>query len=273
MDAAEDDLKRVTGGFDRFAKAAAQKGWKFGDTIRALPIIDGFASPTKIKQIVLNDLTIDYGGFRDVPRYDRCAHLSSRHRPFDVRQRNSTALTQHSCRPGKKALRQRSAFLLERKNKGEDLSFDPNDLPERPEVVKLTKGEITQYATHPRLDLFVDSNSPHSSEQFGCTICHGGQGGFPPPSCWRRTRKPMPDKRRWKKEHDWKADHDWDFYMHSEPLHRSELLAVPPSGHGPDPLWQRKKLAKLLKDTTSSRTMVALVAMKSPASRAGVRLV
>ena len=39
---------------------------------RALPIIDGFASPTKIKQIWLPDLTIDYGGFKDVPRYDRC---------------------------------------------------------------------------------------------------------------------------------------------------------------------------------------------------------
>ncbi len=28
--------------------------------------------------------------------------------------------------------------------------------------------------THPRLDLFVDSNSPHPYSSFGCTSCHGG---------------------------------------------------------------------------------------------------
>ncbi|MGA7989999.1 MAG: c-type cytochrome [Thermoanaerobaculia bacterium] len=29
--------------------------------------------------------------------------------------------------------------------------------------------------THPRLDLFVDSNSPHPYATFGCTSCHGGR--------------------------------------------------------------------------------------------------
>ena len=42
----------MTGDFDRFAKLTAQKAWKLGDAFRALPILDGFASPTKIKQIV-----------------------------------------------------------------------------------------------------------------------------------------------------------------------------------------------------------------------------
>ena len=32
------------------------------------------------------------------------------------------------------------------------------------------------YATHPRLDLFVGSLSPHPVDKFGCTICHQGQG-------------------------------------------------------------------------------------------------
>jgi cytochrome c2 len=31
--------------------------------------------------------------------------------------------------------------------------------------------------THPRLDLFVDSNSPHPYATFGCTSCHGGRDG------------------------------------------------------------------------------------------------
>src|SRR5262249_5259076 len=68
----EDDLKKLTGTSDRYAKLATQKAWGSGDTFRALPILDGFASPTKINQLWLPDLTIDYGGFKDVPRYDRC---------------------------------------------------------------------------------------------------------------------------------------------------------------------------------------------------------
>ena len=32
------------------------------------------------------------------------------------------------------------------------------------------------YKTHPNLDLYVSSSSPHSIEQFGCTTCHEGRG-------------------------------------------------------------------------------------------------
>src|SRR6185312_11419792 len=41
--------------------------------------------PTKIKQLWLPDLTIDYGGFKDVPRYDRCisCHLGIDRGTFD----------------------------------------------------------------------------------------------------------------------------------------------------------------------------------------------
>src|SRR5262249_11608917 len=69
---AEDSLKGVTAAFDRFAKVTAQKRWTFGDTFRALPVLDAFASPTRINQYTLADLPIDYGGFKDVTRYDRC---------------------------------------------------------------------------------------------------------------------------------------------------------------------------------------------------------
>ena len=42
---AEDYLKEIVGTFDRFAKLAAEKRWKAGDTFRNLPIINGFADP------------------------------------------------------------------------------------------------------------------------------------------------------------------------------------------------------------------------------------
>src|SRR5437868_3777885 len=68
---AEDRLKSISGDFDRFAKATAQKRWKLGDTIRELPVLDAFASPVKIQQFTLNDYPIDYA-FKYVTRFDRC---------------------------------------------------------------------------------------------------------------------------------------------------------------------------------------------------------
>ncbi|MFM7150661.1 MAG: c-type cytochrome, partial [Gemmataceae bacterium] len=44
------------------------------------------------------------------------------------------------------------------------------------EPIELSPVQIQQFAAHPRLDLFVDSKSPHAMEKFGCTICHAGQG-------------------------------------------------------------------------------------------------
>ena len=211
MDAAEDELKSATGAFDRFAKATAQKGWKYGDTLRSLPIIDGFASPTKINQIVLNELPIDYS-FKQVPRYDRCAtcHLGIDRGMFD--KTALTALTQPQPEL-EKSLKLAKRLLIERQNKGEALGFDPNDLPERPEIVKMTKGEITQYAAHPRLDLFVDSNSPHPMEKFGCTICHAGQGSSTSFVLASHTPTDARQTEEWKKEHDWESIHDWDYPM------------------------------------------------------------
>jgi len=37
------------------------------DSFRDLPIMDAFNSPTRINQTVLNDLTIEYGSFKEVP--------------------------------------------------------------------------------------------------------------------------------------------------------------------------------------------------------------
>jgi cbb3-type cytochrome oxidase cytochrome c subunit/cytochrome c2 len=42
----------------------------------------------------------------------------------------------------------------------------------RPEFVNAPQ----PFTTHPNLDLFLSSTSPHPLEQFGCTGCHGGRG-------------------------------------------------------------------------------------------------
>jgi mono/diheme cytochrome c family protein len=222
MEDAEDDLKRATGAFDRFAKATAQKGWKVGDTIRALPILDSFQSPTKPNQIVLNDLTIDYS-FKQVPRFDRCTscHLGIDRAMFE--KASVAALTQP---PGElqTSLRRAKRLLLERQRKGEDLGFDPNDLPSEMPTVQLTKADITQFAAHPRLDLFVDSNSPHAMEKFGCTICHGGQGSATSFVLASHTPADARQTAEWKKNHDWMSIHDWDYPMYSNRFVESGCL-------------------------------------------------
>jgi mono/diheme cytochrome c family protein/cbb3-type cytochrome oxidase cytochrome c subunit len=221
--AAEDDLKRVTGIFDRFAKATAQKRWKFGDTFRALPIVDGFASPEKIQQITLNDLTIDYGGFRDVPRYDRCTtcHLGIDRGIFD-----KAALTALGTVPEglQNKLDEARKMLEERQKGGESLGYNPSDIPTTPATMKLSKGKITEFASHPRLDLFVDSNSPHPAERFGCTSCHAGQGSATDFTLASHSPADLAQEHQWEKQYGWFFNHDWEFPMQSSRFIESTCL-------------------------------------------------
>jgi cbb3-type cytochrome oxidase cytochrome c subunit len=210
---AEDNLKKLTTVFDRFGKTAAQKQWGFGDTFRELPIIDAFASPVKIQQTKLNDLTIDYS-FKDVPRFDRCTtcHLGIDRATFD---RASLAALGGDPKNLAERMQKAHEIFAQRQKAGEDLGFDPGAIPTKPTVVKLTPGQITQYMAHPRLDLFVDSNSPHPMQQFGCTICHAGQGSSTEFVLASHTPNDSHQEEEWQKGYDWESNHYWDFPMHA----------------------------------------------------------
>src|SRR5208282_4699299 len=69
------------------------------------------------------------------------------------------------------------------------------------------------YATHPRLDLFVDANSPHSAEKFGCTVCHAGQGSATDFQLASHVPNDAAQKERREKEHGWHSSHFWDYPM------------------------------------------------------------
>src|SRR5207244_5546986 len=56
----EDNLKKKTADFDRFAKLAHQKQWKFGDTFRSLPVLDAFSCPVRIQPYPPSDLLLRY---------------------------------------------------------------------------------------------------------------------------------------------------------------------------------------------------------------------
>jgi mono/diheme cytochrome c family protein len=126
----EDDLKRLTRQFDVYAKATAKGGWKLGDTFRDLPILDAFESPTKIKQLWLPELTIEYGSFKEVPRYDRCTscHLAIDRAGYDKATLRELSDEANRGRLHKKLLEAEQIFT-ERKRDGENLGFDPADLP------------------------------------------------------------------------------------------------------------------------------------------------
>ncbi len=397
---AQDALKKLTGNFDRFAKATVQKEWGLGDSFRALPILDAFESPTKIKQIVLADLPIEYGSFKYVTRYDRCTscHMAIDRAGFDHRTLTKLTLSENEARAARDAAVQATCndifavvgaalpkdahdklaalatavakgdvvthvdarapnaptpppatpestsgtvvkvendkitvkdadgkettftvpadaavtidgaadklenikpesrvvvlkgddadpfqvigavlsplrdpdtygpevvsavsdpsiqadlvrvkqenedfreaqslprklelarrILQERKDKGENLGFEPGDLPSHARTVSLTPGQITQFASHPRLDLFVDSNSPHPSEKFGCTICHAGQGSATDFQLASHTPADTRRQAEWMRDYHWHetSQHDWEFPMLSNRFVESSCL-------------------------------------------------
>jgi len=76
------------------------------------------------------------------------------------------------------------------------------------------EGVENPHGSHPRLALFVASDSPHPLEEFGCTSCHGGRG--------RATdfygTVHVPDSSD--QEHDWEERLGWkEYHLWEEPMH------------------------------------------------------
>ncbi|MFT7669580.1 MAG: cytochrome c2 [Planctomycetota bacterium] len=69
------------------------------------------------------------------------------------------------------------------------------------------------FLTHPNLDLYLGSTSPHPIAEVGCTICHRGSGlalDF-----IRADHRPVPGAQMedWQGEHHWHKQHHWDYPM------------------------------------------------------------
>jgi mono/diheme cytochrome c family protein len=213
---AEKRLKNLTSDFDRFAKLAAQKRWKLGDAFRNLPVIDAFASPTRIDQIVLESLPIDYN-FKHVTRYDRCTTC---HQGIDraaFAKQTLVKLTQDLSDGQVQKFHEAIDMLKERlkilDKKAVDFDISDIKLVKKISNSELTDARINQFSAHPHLDLFVDGNSPHPKEKFGCTICHSGQGSATDFNLASHTPNNAGEKARWEEEHNWHANHFWDFPM------------------------------------------------------------
>jgi cytochrome c2 len=211
---AQGELNKLTQKFDAQVKLAIQKQWGFGDVIRNLPILDAFAAPVKIQQFTLAELPIDYN-FKYVTRFDRCTTC---HQGIDKNGYTKARLRslKDTTRTEEKRLDEARAILEERR---EALAGLP-ELKNAPtpdqlnlSTVALSEGQATEFCVHPRLDLFVGSNSKHPAEKFGCTICHGGQGSATSFTLASHTPNNPEEEQRWRQQHGWSHSHFWDFPM------------------------------------------------------------
>jgi len=73
--------------------------------------------------------------------------------------------------------------------------------------------EEQPFATHPQLDLYLTSKSPHPMKEIGCTICHRGSGEAL--SFQHVDHRPSDEQEaeEWHDEHHWHKQHHWDYPM------------------------------------------------------------
>ncbi len=70
------------------------------------------------------------------------------------------------------------------------------------------------FRTHPRLDLYVGAESPHSRDNFGCTSCHEGRGRGLTFTGSAHTPQNEEQEHEWQRKYGWKEDHYWDNPMY-----------------------------------------------------------
>jgi hypothetical protein len=77
----------------------------------------------------------------------------------------------------------------------------------------IRRGLPGPFASHPRLDLYLGSSSPHPRSEFGCTICHQGQGSGTEFKWASHTPNSPEQRKQWRKDHNWRRNQHWDFPM------------------------------------------------------------
>ncbi len=94
----------------------------------------------------------------------------------------------------------------------------------KPLELVVQRGVPQPYSTHPRLDLFVGSTSPHPMQTFGCTVCHQGQGSATSFKWASHTPNTPKQAHEWHDEHGWFNNHHWIFPMLPQRFEESSCL-------------------------------------------------
>ena len=112
----------------------------------------------------------------------------------------------------------------------------------KPLEITVHRGVPQPYSTHPRLDLFVGSTSPHPMQTFGCTVCHQGQGSATSFKWSSHTPNTPKQGHEWHDEHGWFNNHHWIYPMLPQRFEESsclkchhEVVDLEPSERFPEP--------------------------------------
>ncbi len=154
-------------------------------------IIDGFNSPHKIIQDWLPDLHIQLG-MASTARFDRC----------------------RTCH-----------LMIDR--------IDASNVPAFP-FGKVDSHDLAQwveketyphpFATHPRPELYLTAASPHPLGEFGCTICHDGQGSATSFNNAQHGANDPHQDEVWTEEHHHHYNHFWEYPMLPKRLREASCL-------------------------------------------------
>ena len=69
------------------------------------------------------------------------------------------------------------------------------------------------FTTHPNLDTYLGSKSPHTIDKIGCTVCHEGMGQSVSFRDAAHTPSTAKQKEEWEKKFGWEEPHSWDYPM------------------------------------------------------------
>lgn len=195
-DALGDELKaytaqvaRIETSLDDIAPSSTLKRFKRG--FMELPIIDGFNGHQRVIQDWLPELKITLG-MSQTARFDRCRTC---HLGIDKFGAGNVPSFPH----------------------GESATGGPEDW--------VAAGEFPHpFSSHPRPDVYLTASSPHPLPEFGCTICHDGQGSAT--SFHNAQHGPNDPKQSeaWNQEYGYFHNHFWEYPMLPERLRESACL-------------------------------------------------
>ena len=103
----------------------------------------------------------------------------------------------------------------------DELTFEPI-VPTVTLTVK--RGLSHPFVSHPRLDLYVGSLSPHKVSDFACTICHEGQGSATDFEWASHTPDDPLDRKQWIKNYGWFDNVHWIYPQHPKRFIESTCL-------------------------------------------------
>ena len=80
------------------------------------------------------------------------------------------------------------------------------------------------FATHPRPDLYLTAASPHPLTEFGCTVCHDGQGSATSFHNAQHGPNHPAEYKKWNGLYGFFPNHHWEFPMQPRRLRESTCL-------------------------------------------------